>query len=111
MIEITQREHYEISRRQTLKQMGAGFGGAMLASLLHEETQAGTKIHDLKPRMPMHEPRAKAVIQLFMHGGPSQVDLLDPKPLLNKHSGETPVSYTHLRAHETREDRGIRRQR
>ena len=90
MIEITHREHYEISRRQTLKQMGAGFGGAMLASLLHEETQAGTKIHDLKPRMPMHEPRAKAVIQLFMHGGPSQVDLLDPKPLLNKHSGETP---------------------
>ena len=90
MTDLTNREHYEISRRQTLKHLGAGFGGAVLASLMHEETHAVRKVHNLIPREPMHEPKAKAVIQLFMHGGPSQVDLLDPKPLLNKYSGETP---------------------
>ena len=35
-------------------------------------------------------PRAKAVIQLFMNGGPSQVDLLDPKPALLKYAGQPP---------------------
>ncbi len=90
MNDLTIREHYEISRRQTLKQLGAGLGGVILSTLLHEEAAAERGIHDLQPRSPMHTPKAKAVIQLFMHGGPSQVDLLDPKPLLNKHSGENP---------------------
>lgn len=35
-------------------------------------------------------PRAKAVIQLFMHGGPSHVDLLDPKPMLDRYDGKAP---------------------
>ena len=87
---LTTREHYEISRRQTLKQLGAGLGGAILSTLLNEDAKAERRIHNLTPRPPIHEPKAKAVIQLFMHGGPSQVDLLDPKPLLNKHSGEAP---------------------
>lgn len=90
MNELTSRESYEISRRQTLKQLGAGLGGAILSTLLHEEAQADRQIHNLSPRQPVHSPKATAVIQLFMHGGPSQVDLLDPKPLLNKHSGENP---------------------
>src|SRR5205823_10362681 len=34
--------------------------------------------------------RAKAVIQLFMHGGPSHVDLRDPKPMLTKYDGKAP---------------------
>jgi hypothetical protein len=37
-----------------------------------------------------HTPRATAVIQLFMHGGPSHVDLLDPKPALDKYDGKAP---------------------
>ena len=38
----------------------------------------------------MHEPKAKAVIMLFMEGGPSQVDTFDPKPKLNaKHKSES----------------------
>ena len=42
-------------------------------------------------RRPPHFPaRAKAVIQLFMHGGPSHVDLLDPKPALEKFDGKPP---------------------
>ncbi|MFP6667096.1 MAG: DUF1501 domain-containing protein, partial [Pirellulales bacterium] len=39
---------------------------------------------DLLPRQPQQTPRATAMISMFMQGGPSQVDLMDPKPLLNK---------------------------
>ena len=48
------------------------------------------KGYDLKPKLPHFGPKAKAVIQLFMNGGPSQVDLFDPKPLLSKYSGKVP---------------------
>ncbi|MEC7110277.1 MAG: DUF1501 domain-containing protein, partial [Planctomycetota bacterium] len=37
---------------------------------------------------PHYTPRARSVIQLFMNGGPSQMDLFDPKPMLTKHHGE-----------------------
>ena len=43
-------------------------------------------------RPPPFAPRAKPVIQLFMPGGPSQVDTFDYKPLLAKHAGERPVA-------------------
>jgi hypothetical protein len=86
----TAKEQYEISRRQTLKQLGAGFGGLALAALLAEEAPAAGRVHNLQPRQPVHAAKATAVIQLFMHGGPSQVDLLDPKPMLNKYDGKNP---------------------
>jgi hypothetical protein len=65
-----------------------------LAALLGEAPASAREApavpHDLKPR-PSHFPaRARAVIQLFMHGGPSHVDLLDPKPLLEKYDGKAP---------------------
>ncbi|MSV30853.1 MAG: DUF1501 domain-containing protein [Bryobacterales bacterium] len=47
-------------------------------------------IHDLLPRAPHFSPKAKSVIFLFMPGGPSQVDLLDPKPILNRFDGQEP---------------------
>lgn len=43
---------------------------------------------DLKPRRPHHAAKAKSVIQLFMNGGPSQMDLFDPKPVLNRMDGK-----------------------
>ena len=46
------------------------------------------RVHDLKPRPPHFPAKAKAVIHLFMNGGPSQMDLFDPKPMLDKHHGE-----------------------
>jgi hypothetical protein len=45
-------------------------------------------IYDLKPRPTDHEPKARSVIHLFMNGGPSQMDLFDPKPELDKRHGE-----------------------
>jgi hypothetical protein len=76
------------SRREVLRGLGAGFGGLALSSLLAEAAPAAG--HDLKPRTPHFPARAKAVIQLFMHGGPSHVDLLDPKPMLAKYDGKPP---------------------
>jgi len=47
------------------------------------------KTYDLLPKHPHHEPQAKAMISMFMLGGPSQIDLFDPKPELIKHDGKT----------------------
>ena len=47
------------------------------------------KTYDLIPKQPHHEPRAKAMISMFMLGGPSQIDLFDPKPELMKYDGKT----------------------
>jgi hypothetical protein len=44
--------------------------------------------YDLKPKAPPQKARATAMIDLFMFGGPSQMDLFDPKPLLNQRDGE-----------------------
>jgi hypothetical protein len=52
-----------------------------------EQARADTKLANPKPH---HAPKATAVIQLFMHGGPSHVDLLDPKPGLEKYDGKPP---------------------
>ena len=46
-------------------------------------------MYDLQPRQPHFEPQAKAVIHLFMNGGPSQMDLFDPKPELQKNHGKS----------------------
>ena len=84
------------SRRQALARLGGGFGGLALGALLGGVSPRARAAEglaapfDLLPRSPKHPARAKAVIQLFMHGGPSHVDLLDPKPLLTKHDGQAP---------------------
>ena len=58
-----------------------------LAGLLGE-SQAVAAANPLAPRRAMFAPRAKRVIFLFMHGGPSQVDTFDPKPLLARDNGK-----------------------
>ncbi len=65
-------------RRQFLKTSSIGLGSLALASLMNERAGAA----------PHFAPRAKRVIYLFMHGGPSQLDLFDHKPELKKRHGE-----------------------
>ncbi len=77
------------TRREMLMQCGTGFGMTALLALLGEQAQAaGSAINPLAPKKPMFAPRAKRVIFLFMHGGPSQVDTFDPKPLLIRDHGK-----------------------
>ncbi len=73
--------------------MADGVHGAALLSLLGADLGAaseGSKVYDLKPKQPHFSPKAKAVIHLFQNGGPSQVDLFDPKPALRKFAGTAP---------------------
>ncbi|REK23811.1 MAG: DUF1501 domain-containing protein [Planctomycetota bacterium] len=67
-----------------LQSSAAGFGAMALSSLLADEAPADP----LAPRAPHFAPRAKQVIFLFMHGGPSQVDTFDYKPRLQKDDGK-----------------------
>jgi hypothetical protein len=85
------------TRRGFLQQSGFGIGGIALAWMLQQERllraspptkPQDVKFNDLKTRVPLLRPRATSMISLFMHGGPSHMDLLDPKPELTKHSGE-----------------------
>jgi len=84
----------QATRRETLKNLGNGFGGLALASLLGPSSgdilANETRQHGVQFKPPHFAPRARAVIQLFMHGGPSQVDLLDPKPELSRLDGQSP---------------------
>ena len=85
------------SRREMLKLSASGFGWLAAASLLDESSVArGGESHtDDKPlavKPPKFEAKAKRVIFLFMHGGPSQVDTFDYKPLLARDNGK-PVPF------------------
>ncbi|MBC8356225.1 MAG: DUF1501 domain-containing protein [Planctomycetes bacterium] len=86
--------HVPLTRRQAISQLGSGFGGVALAAMFGESQGAiaapVAAHYNVLPMRPHFEPRATAVIQLFMHGGPSHVDLLDPKPMLTKYDGTPP---------------------
>jgi Protein of unknown function (DUF1501) len=76
------------SRRLFLQRASDIVPAAALASLLGRDFERADSPSDLKPRKPHFPAKAKAVIHLFMNGGPSQMDLFDPKPMLDKHHGE-----------------------
>ena len=81
-----------LSRREALMKMGCGFGTLGLASLIGNSNAAQDSASPLAPKKPHFEPRAKRIIQLFMPGGPSQVDTFDYKPMIAKHAGQRPES-------------------
>jgi hypothetical protein len=85
-----------VSRRKFLFEAGGGLSGVALASLLDQQgllaapaaCQAGNIESPFAPKKPHFEPRAKAVISLFMSGGVSHMDTFDPKPALKKYAGQ-----------------------
>jgi hypothetical protein len=85
------------ARRDFLRSSGFGIGGLALTYLLHqEELMAGTHdpvrnsfIQDLTPRHGHFPARARAMVHFMQNGGPSQMDLFDPKPELQKRSGQS----------------------
>jgi len=79
-------EQRPTTRREMLTQGSVGFGMLALASLFGEEAGAATS--PLSVKAPHFAPKAKRIIFIFMHGGPSQVDTFDPKPLLTRDSGK-----------------------
>ncbi len=97
-------EHHEAarSRRDFLLRAGAGFGSIALTGMLEQDgvNAAGNQIqpsalagrHEINepqtPKRPHHKAKAKACIFIFIEGGPSHIDLFDPKPLLDKMAGQ-----------------------
>ncbi len=76
-----------LSRRQWLNRFGMGLGTIALSNLLRPTATSATASgnQEFKRTAP---PKAKRVIYLFQSGGPSQMDLFDYKPLLNKVHGQ-----------------------
>src|SRR5262249_32023518 len=72
-----------MSRRAALRAAACGFGYLGLADLLSAAAE-----NPLAPKAPHFTPRAKRVIFLFMHGGPSHLDTFDPKPRLMRDHGK-----------------------
>jgi Protein of unknown function (DUF1501) len=80
-----------LTRRGLFQQIGAGLYTAALTQLLSCDVYAADAYRqtaDVTPMSPHVPPRARAVIHLFMNGGPSQMDLFDPKEELTKRHGE-----------------------
>ncbi len=84
------------SRREFLSQAAFGVGACALAHLLQEDAlradspaKPGENLPlNLAARQPHQAPQAQAMISLFMHGGPSHIDLFDPKAELSKQHGQ-----------------------
>ncbi len=87
---------FAVNRRRFLGLSAGGLGSLALQHLLATDGSALQAADlaaplaesPLAPKRPHHPARAKAVICLFQHGGPSQMDLFDPKPELNKRDGQ-----------------------
>ncbi|HEY3939416.1 MAG TPA: DUF1501 domain-containing protein [Bryobacteraceae bacterium] len=81
------------TRRHFFKQSSFGIGAAALTGLLNEAIFADENrpaaVNPQAPKPPMFPAKAKNIIYLFMAGAPSQVDLLDPKPTLQKYDGQS----------------------
>ena len=89
------REPNDMIRRDFLRGGAFGLAPIALSWLMQQESMADPvkpNIHrknfTLSARSPEQEPKAKAMISLFMQGGPSHIDLLDPKPALNSLDGK-----------------------
>ena len=93
-----------LNRRSLLRTSSFGLGAVAASWLLKQDgllAATGAKntalekpdlerrIHDLLPKQPPHEPQARAMISMYMLGGPSQIDLFDPKPELIKRNGQS----------------------
>lgn len=91
MDEITQHL-INNNRRHFLKKLGVGIGGLAVASMVDPFSMINGKTNLAQNILPVNSlhfaPKAKRVIYLFQSGGPSQLELFDYKPLLNKMRGE-----------------------
>src|SRR5438094_8619639 len=87
------RMDFAVTRRAFLARYAGSLGSLALAHLLATDGgfargYTAPREGPLAPKPPHHSPRAKAVICLFQHGGPSQMDLFDPKPELTRRHGQ-----------------------
>ncbi len=88
--------HLGISRRHFLQHAGGGLGALALQWLLQEQpaSAADPLVGPLGTKKSHFPPKARSVIYLFMHGGPSHLETFDPKPDLQRLAGQPlPASF------------------
>jgi hypothetical protein len=102
------------SRRESLRRLGAGFGSLGLAAAVMDNAAlagapaSGFSLAGPEPaaplavRAPHFAPKAKRIIQLFMPGGPSQVDTFDYKPEIARYAGQRPAEVDRKSLRNTR---------
>ena len=83
-----------LSRRHFINHSAFGLGALGLTWLLNRDGHAKPidmeqRHYDTLPKQPHYQPRARAMISMFMQGGPSHIDLFDPKPELDKRNGQS----------------------
>src|SRR5215471_9854614 len=83
------------TRRQLLQDIGVGFGAMAVNSMFQQDRLFGAesaiakeRSYDLRPKTPHFAPKAKRVIFIYIGGGPSTIDMFDPKPALMKYDGK-----------------------
>ena len=76
------------SRREFLRKAGTGFGALAFAAWQQDASLMAALGQHERIGLPHRPGKAKNVIFLFMEGGPSHIDLFDPKPLLNQLAGQ-----------------------
>ena len=82
---------FKLTRRQMIEQLGGGLGVVGLAGLFASISRSSVHAAGLgNYPVPLVAPKAKHVIMLYMNGGPSQLDMFDPKPALFKYAGQRP---------------------
>src|SRR5438477_1833629 len=83
-------EHTRITRnrREFLCDSCCGIGALAFGAMLQQEAARAASNNPLAPKPPHMQAKAKAMVFLFLAGGPSQMDTFDPKPLLNKLNGQ-----------------------
>jgi len=88
--ELANERSRHLSRRWFFKDCSLGLGGIALASLLGDRANANAVAapNPVAPRASHHAPKAKSIIYLFMAGAPSQLELFDYKPTLQKYNGK-----------------------
>lgn len=82
-----------LSRREALREAGGGLGAIALQWMLNQGQAIGAtapevKSYNLQPKKPHFAPKAKRVIFIYISGGPSTIDMFDPKPVLGKYDGK-----------------------
>src|SRR5438477_1359078 len=84
-----------LTRRQALQEAAVGFGAMAVNSMLQQERMfaaesaiAKERTYNLLPRAPHFAPKAKRVIFIYIGGGPSTIDMFDPKPALMRYDGK-----------------------
>src|SRR5436305_9403119 len=84
-----------LTRRRALQEAAVGFGAMAVNSMFQQErlfaaesALAKERTYDLKPKLPHFPAKAKRVIFIYIGGGPSTIDMFDPKPALMKYDGK-----------------------